>query len=176
MMPPTRCTPTTSSESSRPNLYFRPTAHAQTHAGDGPDDDRADDVHRATGRGDGDQSGDDTGRGTERGRLAVQHPLHREPAEHRAHRRDRRVHERRPISPWNWARTRPHALVQLSLNTIEPTLKPYQPNHSRPGADHGRASGCAASSGPLEADPRPMIRASTPPAMPALMCTTVPPA
>src|SRR5437899_2455272 len=30
MMPPTRCTPTTSSESSRPNLYFRPTAHAQT--------------------------------------------------------------------------------------------------------------------------------------------------
>src|SRR5689334_21192785 len=28
-MPPTRCTPTTSSESSRPNLNFRPTAYAQ---------------------------------------------------------------------------------------------------------------------------------------------------
>src|SRR4051794_34996005 len=27
-MPPTRWTPTTSSESSKPNLYFRPTAHA----------------------------------------------------------------------------------------------------------------------------------------------------
>src|SRR3954465_2267897 len=30
MMPPTRCTPTTSSESSSPNLYFNPTAHAHT--------------------------------------------------------------------------------------------------------------------------------------------------
>ncbi|CAB4816233.1 unannotated protein [freshwater metagenome] len=28
-IPPTRCTPTTSSESSNPNLYFRPTASAQ---------------------------------------------------------------------------------------------------------------------------------------------------
>src|SRR5690242_12160822 len=29
-MPPTMCTPTTSSESSYPNLYLRPTAQAQT--------------------------------------------------------------------------------------------------------------------------------------------------
>src|ERR1700733_11739225 len=28
--PPTKCTPTTSSESSRPNLFFRPIATAQT--------------------------------------------------------------------------------------------------------------------------------------------------
>src|SRR6478752_9388501 len=30
MKPPTRCTPPTSSASSRPNLFFRPIAHAQT--------------------------------------------------------------------------------------------------------------------------------------------------
>ena len=60
--------------------------------------------------------------------------------------------------------------------TIEPTLKPYQPNHSRPAPImvSGRLCGFIGSlPKPMR---RPMISARTRPATPALMWTTVPPA
>ena len=44
--PPTRCTPTTSSESSYPKRYFRPTASAQTTPATTPDHQRAERGHR----------------------------------------------------------------------------------------------------------------------------------
>jgi hypothetical protein len=58
--PPTKCTPTTSSESSKPSLYFRLTASAQTTPPTSRED-RRQRRDEATGRGDRDQAGDGTG-------------------------------------------------------------------------------------------------------------------
>ena len=62
------------------------------------------------------------------------------------------------------------------VKTIEPTLKPYQPNHSRPAPIIVSVRLCGFIGSRLKPTRRPMISASTPPATPALMCTTVPPA
>ena len=76
----------------------------------------------------------------------------------------------KPVSDMNWA-------VGSSLvKTMEPTLKPYQPNHSRPAPIMVRVRLCGRIGSLLKPMRLPMISASTPPAIPALMCTTVPPA
>jgi hypothetical protein len=62
------------------------------------------------------------------------------------------------------------------VKTIEPTLKPYQPNHSRPAPIIVRVRLCGRIGSLAKPIRRPITSASTPPAMPALMCTTVPPA
>ena len=93
-MPPTRCTPTTSSESSKPNLYFRPTARQQTAPAIRPSSDRAERGDERTGRGDRDQAGDRAGGGAERGRVPVADLLHDQPAEQRGRGGDLGVDER----------------------------------------------------------------------------------
>ena len=64
----------------------------------------------------------------------------------------------------------------IAPKTIEPTLKPYQPNHSRPAPIIVSVRLC----GRIGSLPKPIrlpsMSASTRPATPALMCTTVPPA
>ena len=63
-----------------------------------------------------------------------------------------------------------------STKTSEPTLKPYQPNHSRPAPIMVRVRLWGFIGSRPKPTRLPMISASTSPAMPALMCTTVPPA
>ena len=79
-----------------------------------------------------------------------------------------------PVSDMNWAMS--FSPPSPATNTIEPTLKPNQPNHSRPAPIivSGRLCGRMAS---LPKPSRlPITSTSTRPAMPALMWTTVPPA
>ena len=68
------------------------------------------------------------------------------------------------------------SLSESEVKTIEPTLKPYQPNHSRPAPIIVSVRLCGFIGSRMKPTRRPMISASTPPAIPALMCTTVPPA
>ena len=79
-----------------------------------------------------------------------------------------------PVSLMNWAVS--GSPPSPAMNTIEPTLKPNQPNHSRPAPIMVRVRLC----GLIGSLPKPIrlpIRsASTRPAIPALMWTTVPPA
>ena len=79
-----------------------------------------------------------------------------------------------PVSVMNWAMS--SSPPSPATKTIEPTLKPNQPNHSRPAPIivSGRLCGRMAS---LPKPSRlPITSASTRPAIPALMWTTVPPA
>ena len=98
-----------------------------------------------------------------RRRLAVADSLGEQPGQHRRRRRDRRGDECR-------------AGAHRSTLVADPALKPYQPNHSRPAPSitNGRLCGRIGVVGqPLR---RPRMIASTRPAVPALMCTAVPPA
>ena len=83
-----------------------------------------------------------------------------------------------PVSPWNWAENEPQPdlLCPASVKTIDPTLKPYQPVHSSPAPIMVRVRLCGFIGSFLKPTRGPMIRARMPPATPALMCTTVPPA
>ncbi len=62
------------------------------------------------------------------------------------------------------------------MKTIEPTLNPYQPNQSSPAPIIVRVRLCGRIGSFMNPTRRPMTSASTSPATPALMCTTVPPA
>ena len=118
VIPPTKCTPTTSSESSKPNLYFMLIAVAQTEPAMSPTGQRTERIHETAGRGDGDQTGNRAGRGTQGGRAC-------------------RPESARPATSSSTAvqvaivvlvKATPARSLALSA---EPELKPYQPNHSR---------------------------------------------
>ncbi len=83
-----------------------------------------------------------------------------------------------PVSDMNCAMfaAAPFWVVQSSPNTIEPTLKPYQPTHSSPAPSMVRVRLCGRIGSLGQPTRLPMIKASTRPAIPALMCTAVPPA
>ena len=90
--------------------------------GDDTDGDGADDVDRAAGGGDGDQAGDDAGGGAQRGGLAVRiRSVSSQP----------RIAAMAAIAAMVFDPGRPAAGV-VGAEDAEPTLKPYQPNHSRP--------------------------------------------
>ena len=77
----------------------------------------------------------------------------------------------RPVSARNWS-----LASRSSLKTIEPTLKPYQPTHSRAAPSMVRVRLCGRMGSRPKPTRLPITRASTRPATPALMCTAVPPA
>ena len=64
----------------------------------------------------------------------------------------------------------------LLAAVAEPALKPNQPNHSRPAPIITRVRLCGRIGVLGQPTRLPMMIASTRPAMPALMCTAVPPA
>ena len=105
-------------------------------AGDGADDDRADEVDRATGRGDRDQAGHDARRGAERGGLAVQDPLHEQPAEHRGHGGDRGVEEGHPGLGHELGDVLRLALAGAEDDRADVEAVPAEPQQAR--ADHGQ--------------------------------------
>ena len=74
-----------------------------------------------------------------------------------------------PVSPWNWAEKPPQAFFESSVKTIEPTLKPYQPNQSRPAPIIVSVRLCGRDVSRGQPTRLPMIRARMPPAIPALM-------
>ena len=129
-MPPTRWTPTTSSESSNPNRYFRPTAKAQIAPASRPSRIAAHGHEERTGRGDGDQAGDGTGRDAEGGRVAVADPL------------DERSSRAAADAVATCVLVKASAARPLAASA-EPALKPNQPNHSRPAPSmtNGRLCG-----------------------------------
>ena len=80
----------------------------------------------------------------------------------------------RPVSLVNWAKN--WFAFWPPGNTIEPTLKPYQPTHSSPEPSMVRVRLCGRMGSRGQPARLPMSSASTRPAIPALMCTAVPPA
>jgi hypothetical protein len=91
----------------------------------------------------------------------------------------------RPVSPAklvaNWTEllanpSAPPATPGVAAGTKEPTLKPYQPNHSSPAPSIVNGRLC----GRITSRPKPVrfpiSSTRTRAATPALMCTTVPPA
>src|SRR3954452_19728110 len=174
MMPPTRWTPTTSSESSRPNRYFRPTAQAQASPAIPP-------IARAptvlTAPHDG---------------VIATSPATMPEAAPRVVALPCRIRsitsqpsnaamvatvvltKVTPVSDMNCAVS--FAPPSPAENTIDPTLKPYQPNQSSPAPIMVNVTLCGFIGSFLNPTRGPMMTASTRPATPALMCTTVPPA
>ena len=81
-----------------------------------------------------------------------------------------------PVSPWNCAENAAGSASESAVKTIEPTLKPYQPNHRRPAPIMVSVRLCGFIGSFMKPTRLPMTSASTRPATPALMWTTVPPA
>ena len=79
-----------------------------------------------------------------------------------------------PVSDMNWAMSA--SPPSPPRKTIEPTLKPYQPNHSRPAPIIVSVRLCGFIGSLPKPSRLPISSASTRPAIPALMWTTVPPA
>ena len=79
----------------------------------------------------------------------------------------------RPVSVVNWAII---SVSSVLTKTIEPTLKPNQPNHSRPAPIIVRVRLCGFIGSLPKPLRTPISSARTRPATPALMWTTVPPA
>ncbi len=91
--PPTRWTPTTSSESSKPSRYFRPTAYEHSAPAVSPEGDRTHRGHAGTRGRDRDEAGDGSGSSAQCGRVTITDLLDEQPAEHRSRRGDLGVHE-----------------------------------------------------------------------------------
>src|SRR6478735_9903918 len=130
--PPTRWTPTTSSESSMPNLNLRPTAAAQAPPATAP-------TTIAPTRLTAPQAGVIATRPATMPDAA--------PSEVALPCRNRSTISQAsmaaqvaivvfrkvtPVSPWNCSENAPGSASESEVKTIEPTLKPYQPNHRRP--------------------------------------------
>ena len=79
-----------------------------------------------------------------------------------------------PVSDMNWAVS--SSPPSPETKTIEPTLNPNQPNHSSPAPIMVRVRLCGLWASLPKPRRLPITSASTRPAMPALMWTTVPPA
>src|SRR5579875_1649664 len=160
--PPTRCTPTTSRESSKPNRYFSPTASAHATPATKP---IANAPKTLTDEHDGviatrpatmpDAAPSDVARPSRMRSVSNQASMAAAVA---------------TVVVMNVEPAPPLALV------AEPALKPYQPNHSSPAPSmtKGRLCGRIGVAGQPRRLPR--MTASTRPATPALMWTAVPPA
>src|SRR5262245_9974765 len=159
--PPTKCTPTTSSESSKPSLYFRLTARAQTAPATRPS--------RAAAQG---------AMYAHAGVIATRPATAPEEAPTRvgfALIHSTMIQPSSAAAVATWVLTNATA-VTLSAVSSEPALKPNHPNHSRPApsATNGTLCGLKPSLG--QPTRLPSTRASARAAEPALMCTAVPPA
>src|SRR5215217_7453407 len=161
-MPPTRWTPTTSSESSIPSLNFRPTARAHSTPATKP--------------------------------IASAPTTLTEPQDGVMATRPATMPDAAPSEvalPSRMRSVSSHASIAAAVATVvvtivepavpfdevaEPALKPYQPNHSRPAPSitNGRLCGRIGVPGQPLRLPRTMARTNA--AVPALMCTAVPPA
>src|SRR3989440_6504065 len=159
--PPTKCTPTTSRESSKPNLYFKLTVRAQTAPVTRPRTTEAAGEMKP-------QAGVIATRpatAPEDAPTIVGRPL---------------IHSTmtqpsRAAAVAHWVLTNATA-VTLSAVSWDPALNPNQPNHSRPApsATIGTLCGRKLSFGHPTRLPSTIASASA--ADPALMCTAVPPA
>ena len=160
--PPTRWTPTTSSESSYPSLYLRPTASAQIAPAATP---IAIAPIGVTAPHDG---------------VIATRPLTTPDAAPNdvawpSRIRSTASQASRPVQPASRVLTKATAARWLAPSA-EPALKPNQPNHSRPAPIMTRVRLC----GFIGSRPKPMRRPSTSaaasPAAPELISTAVPPA
>src|SRR3954449_5603596 len=161
-MPPTRWTPTTSSESSKPSRYFIPTAKAQTTPATRPS-----------------RIADHGTRNAQAGVMATRPATAPEakPSVVACPSRSRstRIQPRAAVAVATWVLVNARAARPFAARA-EPALKPNQPNHSRPepSMTKGRLCGLNCAFGqPLRL---PSTIASASPAAPALMWTAVPPA
>src|SRR5215469_2378573 len=160
--PPTKWTPNTSSESSKPNLYLRPTAIAQTAPATRPTSTAAYGWMKP-----------------QHGVIATRPATAPDEAPtsvglpSRSH--STMIQPSSAAAVATWVFTKATAVIP-SVVTSEPALKPNQPNHSRPapGATNGTLCGLKFSFG--QPTRFPGTRASANAAEPALMCTAVPPA
>ena len=161
-IPPTRCTPTTSNESSNPSLYFKPTASAHKMPAITP-------IARAPA----------TFTDEHDGVMATKPATIPEaaPSEVACPSRIRSVSNQPSIAAavatvvvTNVEPAKPLELV------AEPALNPYQPNHNRPAPSITNGKLCGRIGVPGQPLRLPKISASTKPAVPALICTAVPPA
>src|SRR2546421_9310851 len=158
--PPTKCTPTTSRESSKPNLYFKLTVRAQTAPVTRPRTTEAAGEMKP-------QAGVIATRpatAPEDAPTIVGLPL---------------IHSTitqpsRAAAVAHWVLTNATAVTPSAVSS-EPALNPNQPNHSRPApsATIGTLCGRKLSFGQPTRFPSTIARASA--AEPALMCTAVPP-
>src|SRR4051794_30227295 len=162
MMPPTRWTPTTSRESSKPRRYLSPTASAQTVPATRPS-----------------RIADHGTRKAQAGVIATRPETAPDAAPSVVGWPSRiRSTRSQPITAAavaTWVLVKARAARPLAASA-EPALKPNQPNHSRPAPSmtNGRLCGLNCAFGqPLRL---PSTIASASPAAPALMWTAVPPA
>ena len=132
-------------------------------AGGQPDDQRAARQHVAGGRGDRDQAGHGARGDAQDRRLALGDPLDEHPGDGGG--RGARCGSR----PWPCPRAR-------RPRPAEPALKPNQPTHSSDVPIRVSVRLCGAIGSLPKPIRLPSTRQQTRPAMPALMCTTVPPA
>src|ERR1700737_3090981 len=161
-MPPTRWTPTTSSESSNPNLNFRPTASAHSTPATAPT-----------------ISAPSTLTEEQEGVIATSPATMPEapPSVVACPSRMRSVANQASIAAavatvvvMNVDPAAPFELV------AEPALNPYQPNHSRPAPSITNGTLCGRVRFVGQPLRLPSTIANTKPAIPALMWTAVPPA
>src|SRR3954447_23937820 len=161
-MPPTRWTPTTSRESSKPSRYFIPTAKAQITPASRPS-----------------RIADHGTRNAQAGVMATRPATAPEanPSEVARPSRNRstRIQPRAAVAVATWVLVKARPARPLAPRA-EPALNPNQPNHSRPAPSmtNGRLCGLNCAFGQPLRLPSTSARAS--PAAPALMWTAVPPA
>src|ERR671932_1416234 len=161
-MPPTRWTPTTSRESSKPRRYLRPTARAQTAPASSPS-----------------RIADQGTRKAQAGVMATRPDTAPDAAPSevgcpsRIFSTSSQPRTAAAVATWVLVKASP---ARPLAARADPALKPNQPNHSRPAPSitNGRLCGLNWAFGqPLRL---PSTIASARPAAPALMWTAVPPA
>src|SRR5664279_4310503 len=162
MIPPTRCTPMTSSESSYPSLYFNPTASAQTEPAIRPSRIAVSGVRNA-----------------HAGVMATRPATAPEAAPTLVGRPSRifstisQAHSAAAVATWVFMNAIP---ARLFAANAEPALNPNQPNHSRPAPNSTNGTLCGRSGSLRKPIRLPNTRHNANAAAPALMCTAVPPA
>src|SRR6185369_8510247 len=161
-IPPTRCTPTTSSESSKPSLYFSPTARAHSTPATTPI-----------------TSAPTTLTDEQDGVMATRPATMPDAAPSEV------ACPSRIFSVSSQASMAAAVATVVVTNvapakppepTADPALKPYQPNHSRPAPSITKGRLCGRIGEPGQPLRLPRTMANAKPAAPELMCTAVPPA
>src|SRR2546423_3527403 len=159
--PPTKCTPTTSSESSKPNRYFRPTARAQTAPATRPRITDAPGVMKP-----------------QAGVIATRPATAPEDAPTMVGRpliHSTMIQPSSAAAVAHWVFTNATAVTPSAVSS-DPALNPNPANHSRPAPSATIGTLCGRKLVPGQPLRLPNTSASARAAEPALMCTAVPPA
>src|SRR5947209_2494642 len=161
IQPPTKCTPTTSSESSKPNRNFRLTDSAQTAPAARPSSTAAYGAMYP-------QAGviaTSPATAPEDAPTIVGRPLTHSTM----------TQPSRAAAVATWVLTNATAVTESAVSS-DPALNPNQPNHSRPAPSATIGTLCGRKLVPGQPLRLPNTSASARAAEPALMCTAVPPA